>query len=146
MVSMLQPVRFDKAPIGSRGAVSCKALLSIAIFPLEPVGTTGPILTNVKDGAAPMAVSERTGTAVWARRRSPVESQTGQTLISIGGILGAIGAASCCLVPFTLFTLGIGGAWIGNLTALAPYQPIFAAVTLGLLVWGFYLVYGKPKP
>ena len=92
-----------------------------------------------------MAVSERTGTAVWARRRSPVESQTGQTLISIGGILGAIGAASCCLVPFTLFTLGIGGAWIGNLTALAPYQPIFAAVTLGFLVWGFYLVYRKPK-
>ena len=24
------------------------------------------------------------------------------------------------------------GAWIGNLTALAPYQPIFVAITLGV--------------
>ena len=29
--------------------------------------------------------------------------------------------------------MGIGGAWIGNLTALAPYQPIFAAVAIGFL-------------
>lgn len=66
-------------------------------------------------------------------------------LISVGGILAALGAASCCVVPFALFTLGISGAWISNLTALAPYQPIFAAVTFGLLGYGFYLVYRKPK-
>lgn len=66
-------------------------------------------------------------------------------LVSVGGILAALGAASCCVVPFALFTLGISGAWISNLTALAPYQPIFAAVTFGLLGYGFYLVYRKPK-
>lgn len=66
-------------------------------------------------------------------------------LISAGGILAALGAASCCVIPFALFTLGIGGAWISNLTALEPYQPIFAAVTLGFLGYGFYLVYRKPK-
>lgn len=66
-------------------------------------------------------------------------------LVSIGGILAALGAASCCVVPFALFTLGIGGAWISNLTALEPYQPIFAAVTFGFLGYGFYLVYRKPK-
>ena len=66
-------------------------------------------------------------------------------LASIGGILAALGAASCCVVPFVLFTLGISGAWISNLTALEPYQPIFAATTLGFLGYGFYAVYRKPR-
>jgi mercuric ion transport protein len=66
-------------------------------------------------------------------------------LMSVGGILAALGAASCCVIPFALFTVGVSGAWIGNLTAFEPYQPIFAAVTLGFLGAGFYLVYHKPK-
>ena len=66
-------------------------------------------------------------------------------LASIGGILAALGAASCCVVPFALFMLGVSGAWISNLTALEPYQPVFAAVALGFLGYGFYLVYRKPK-
>jgi mercuric ion transport protein len=66
-------------------------------------------------------------------------------LASLGGILAALGAASCCVVPFALFTLGISGAWISNLTALEPYQPVFAAVTVGFLGYGFYLVYRKPR-
>src|SRR3546814_14728758 len=39
----------------------------------------------------------------------------------------------------------MGGAWIGNLTALAPYQPIFVALSLGLLGYGYWLVYRRPK-
>jgi mercuric ion transport protein len=66
-------------------------------------------------------------------------------LASIGGIAAAIAAASCCVVPFTLFTLGISGAWISNLTALEPYQPIFAAAAMGFLGYGFYHLYRKPK-
>jgi mercuric ion transport protein len=66
-------------------------------------------------------------------------------LASIGGILAALAAASCCVLPFALFTLGISGAWISNLTALEPYQPIFAAVTFVFLGYGFHLVYRKPK-
>lgn len=68
-----------------------------------------------------------------------------QKLAAAGGIAAALGAASCCVVPFTLFMLGVSGAWIGNLTALAPYQPIFAAVALGFIGYGAYLVYWKPK-
>lgn len=66
-------------------------------------------------------------------------------LLSIGGIVAALGAATCCVVPFTLFFAGISGAWIGNLTALKPYQPIFVALALNCLGYGFYLVYRKPK-
>ena len=65
--------------------------------------------------------------------------------IAAGGVLGAIGASSCCILPLTLFSLGISGAWMGNLTALAPYQPIFVAVTLGFLGYGYWLVYRKSK-
>jgi mercuric ion transport protein len=68
-----------------------------------------------------------------------------QKLTAAGGIAAALGAASCCVVPFALFMLGVSGAWIGNLTALEPYQPIFAAVAVGFIGYGAYLVYWKPK-
>ena len=66
-------------------------------------------------------------------------------LMAAGGLLGAVAASSCCIVPLALFSMGIGGAWIGNLTALAPYQPIFAAVAIGFLGTGYYLAYRRPK-
>ncbi len=68
-----------------------------------------------------------------------------ERLVAVGGILGALAASSCCIIPLILFSLGIGGAWIGNLTALAPYKPFFVAGTAGLLGYGFYLVYWKPR-
>ena len=45
-----------------------------------------------------------------------------------GGMVGAILASTCCIAPLVLLTLGISGAWIGNLTALEPYKPIFAGI------------------
>lgn len=69
-----------------------------------------------------------------------------QRWVTVGGILGAIAASSCCIVPLLLFSIGIGGAWIANLTALAPYKPLFVAGTTGLLGYGFYLIYWRPEP
>ena len=66
-------------------------------------------------------------------------------LTAIGGILGAIAASSCCIVPLALFSLGISGAWIAHLTALAPYQPYFIAATLLCLGYGYWLVYRRRK-
>lgn len=65
-------------------------------------------------------------------------------IIATGGVLGALGASLCCVVPLVLFSLGISGAWIGNLTAMAPYKPIFVTVTFGFLGYGYWLVYRKP--
>lgn len=73
------------------------------------------------------------------------EGRSRTRLIAAGGIVGALAASSCCVLPLVLFSLGISGAWIGNLTALAPYQPYFVAGTLALLGYGYYLVYLKPK-
>jgi hypothetical protein len=78
-----------------------------------------------------------------ATDRAP--SATAMRLTAIGGILGAIAASSCCIAPLVLFSLGISGAWIGNLTALAPYQPYFIAATLVCLGYGYWLVYAAKK-
>ncbi len=64
-----------------------------------------------------------------------------QKLVAAGGIVAAIAASSCCVVPLLLFSLGVSGAWIGNLTRLAPYQPIFVVVTLACLSYGYWLVW-----
>jgi mercuric ion transport protein len=66
-------------------------------------------------------------------------------LLSVGGILAALGAATCCVVPFALFLAGVSGAWIGNLTALKAYQPLFIGLAVACLGGGYYAVYRKPK-
>jgi mercuric ion transport protein len=66
-------------------------------------------------------------------------------LVAGGSVLGALAAMSCCILPLVLFALGISGAWIGNLTALAPYQPVFIGATLAFLATGYYLVYRQPR-
>lgn len=63
-----------------------------------------------------------------------------------GGIIGAVLASSCCIVPLVLVTLGVSGAWIGNLTALEPYKAYFVVATLAFLAAGFWHVYVRPKP
>lgn len=52
-----------------------------------------------------------------------------------GGLIGAILASSCCIVPLVLVTIGVSGAWIGTLTALEPYKPLFAGATLIFSGW-----------
>ena len=63
-----------------------------------------------------------------------------QRLIAAGGLFGALAASSCCILPLALFGLGVSGAWIGNFTRLAAYQPYFLAATLACLGCGYWLV------
>ncbi len=74
----------------------------------------------------------------------PIDAPEGR-FVAIASVIGAFLAASCCVVPLVLVTLGVTGAWIGSFSALEPYKPYFAAVTLGLLGAGFWQVYFKPK-
>jgi len=66
-------------------------------------------------------------------------------LVAAGGLIGALLASSCCIAPLLLLTLGVSGAWMSNLTALAPYQGYFIAATLLFLGAGFWTVHIKPK-
>ena len=71
--------------------------------------------------------------------------QRGPSLIAAGGLLGAVAASSCCILPLVLFSLGVSGAWIGNFTQLAPYQPYFIAATIAFLGYSYWLVYRSSK-
>ncbi|MFC3118461.1 mercuric transporter MerT family protein [Jhaorihella thermophila] len=82
-----------------------------------------------------------TDTTQAERRETP--DRTGW--IAAGGILGAILASSCCIIPLILFAFGISGAWIGTLTGLAVYKPIFLTAAYGLIGYGFWMVYRKQQ-
>lgn len=66
-------------------------------------------------------------------------------LLAAGGLAGAVLASSCCIAPLLLLTLGLGGAWMSNLTVLASYQGYFIVATLVFLGAGYWYVYFKPK-
>lgn len=57
------------------------------------------------------------------------ELKVGRSALFAGG-LAAILASACCLGPLVLLMLGFSGAWIGNLTVLEPYRPIFIGAAL----------------
>lgn len=44
-----------------------------------------------------------------------------------------------------LLALGIGGSWVGSLTAMEPYRPIFIGLTLLLLGLAFRKLYLVPQ-
>lgn len=66
--------------------------------------------------------------------------------LAAGGLIGGVLASSCCIVPLVLVTLGLSGAWVGNLTALEPYKPYTAGAALVFIGLGFRQVYFKAKP
>jgi mercuric ion transport protein len=71
-------------------------------------------------------------------KKSSAQRENG---LLIGGIVSAIGASICCVGPLVLLALGVSGAWIGSLTALEPYRPIFIGATLLFLGLAFYRLY-----
>jgi mercuric ion transport protein len=69
--------------------------------------------------------------------RSPLNAKSAL----VGGMLASIGASACCVGPLLLLSLGIGGAWIGNLTALEPYRPVFIVLVLVFIGLAFQQLY-----
>jgi mercuric ion transport protein len=72
------------------------------------------------------------------------ESSTGRGVLVTGG-LAAILASTCCLGPLLLITLGFSGAWIGNLTVLEPYRPIFIGAALVAMFFAYRRIF-RPVP
>lgn len=63
-----------------------------------------------------------------------------RTALFAGGI-AAVLASACCLGPLLLVTLGVSGAWIGNLTRLEPYRPIFIVIAVVALFFAWRSIY-----
>jgi mercuric ion transport protein len=68
----------------------------------------------------------------------------GRGALATGGV-AAILASTCCLGPLVLVALGFSGAWIGNLTALEPYRPIFIGAALLALFLAWRRIF-RPAP
>ena len=63
----------------------------------------------------------------------------------IAGVLAAIGASVCCIGPLVLLALGVGGTWVGSLTVMEPYRPIFIGLTLLFVGLAFRRLYLVPQ-
>lgn len=72
------------------------------------------------------------------------EPPNGRGALLAGG-LAALLASTCCLGPLVLVTLGFSGAWIGNLTALEPYRPLFIGAALVALFFAWRRIF-RPLP
>ncbi|AMN76860.1 mercuric ion transporter MerT [Pseudomonas azotoformans] len=68
------------------------------------------------------------------------EPSNGRAPLVAGG-LAAILASACCLGPLVLIALGFSGAWIGNLTVLEPYRPIFIGGALIALFFAYRRIF-----
>ena len=62
-----------------------------------------------------------------------------QTMIA--SVLAGIGTSLCCVAPLVLLSLGVGGAWVSNLTALEPVHPIFMGLALLFISLSFRKLY-----
>ncbi|BBM69697.1 mercuric transporter MerT family protein [Rhodothermus marinus] len=62
--------------------------------------------------------------------------------IARSSLLAAIGAgvlaSVCCVGPLAAVAVGVGGAWVSQLSALEPYRPFFVALALGALGLAWY--------
>ena len=86
------------------------------------------------------------GSIIFFKDNKVIKSdKTTKKIIATGGLLGAIAASTCCVLPVILFALGISGAWISNLVSLAVYKPFFIVLSLVFVGTGFWMVYFKPK-
>lgn len=73
------------------------------------------------------------------------EKQRAAGLPMLGGALAGIAGSVCCVGPLALVSVGVGGAWVANLSALQAWSPVFAAVAA--LAFGFaaYKLFYVPK-
>ena len=72
------------------------------------------------------------------------KTETGRGALLTGG-LAALLASTCCLGPLVLVALGFSGAWIGNLTAMEPYRPIFLGAALVAMFFAWRRIYRPVK-
>lgn len=63
----------------------------------------------------------------------------------IAGLFAGVTASACCAGPLVLLTLGISGSWIGNLSKLEPFSPLFMGAALVFLGLAYRKLYWLPK-
>lgn len=71
---------------------------------------------------------------------SSSSAKDGRGALATGGVAALLGTA-CCLAPLLLVSVGLGGAWLSNLRALQPYQPIFIGIAIVALIFAYLRIF-----
>jgi mercuric ion transport protein len=109
-----------------------KALVSVVTtgfsMPHDPTRSIATMMDNTRSGVPKL---------------KPL-GETGATLLAVGGFATAFGAASCCVLPMLLASLGLGSAWLSNLALLAaPHRLVLAAAVVCLVGGGGMVLWGR---
>jgi mercuric ion transport protein len=126
MVSILTPVSRDNSPIGIPSDLPAREAVTGGMLEAPC------FCSRYRMHPQHMTIKEE---------ELATRTRRGQKLMAAGGMLGALAASSCCILPLMFFSLGVSGAWIGNFTRLAPYHTYFIVATLAFLGYGYWLVY-----
>lgn len=54
--------------------------------------------------------------------------------MAVGGVTAML-ASACCLGPLILVSIGLSGAWIGQLARLEPFRPYFLIASVAALIF-----------
>lgn len=81
----------------------------------------------------------RQGTALQAEK-APTRAASESVALGAGGV-AAVLTGTCCVVPLLLVSVGVGGAWLAHLRALAPYRWIFIGVAAIALAFAWKRIY-----
>lgn len=69
-----------------------------------------------------------------------------ETASLFAGVLSALGASTCCVLPLALVSAGLGGAWIAQLRALERFSPVFIGLAVAAFAFAFYRLYLRAAP
>lgn len=84
---------------------------------------------------------ERQGVAVEISKGAEDRTRLGESAaLTVGGI-AALLVGACCVGPLVFVSIGLGGAWLANLTSLDPYRPIFILIALVALGFAWRRIY-----
>ena len=70
----------------------------------------------------------------------PESDRSSAGLLALGGF-GAVLVSACCVLPFVLVMLGLGGAWLANLHALYAYRWLFLGLSAIVLFFAWRRLY-----
>src|SRR5260221_14303077 len=73
--------------------------------------------------------------------KDPAASTGPESAALAAGGIAALLAGACCVVPFVLVSIGMGGAWLANLQLLEPYRLVFIGIAIVALGFAWKRIY-----
>ena len=95
-------------------------------------------MSEVQQFAAPSpstALPPGTARSCAAARHSPDGARRASVLALTTAAAASLLASSCCLLPLLLVSVGLSGAWLGNLRILQPYSLVLTGIAVVALAF-----------